>query len=290
MHNSPAIGILFKLLNCLIFPTLSILMLHITSNNSFWLAFFLQVFFGSCISLFIIFLMKKNISYQLTSKDILYYSLRAIVNILALKLWITALLSLGINEATAISYTGPLWAAIMARFFLKEKLHKLIVLIIFINLIGMIIIIQPKLSLSSISNLTFALGAIILWSLYEVICKIQTNNQHFMIQTFIFMVFSSIFLLPNAIIEWQTISIKDYGLILLSASLAVANITVIFIAYSFAPITSLAPFSYARLIFTVIITTILMDQNYEINSFIGAIIILASNSYLFLKSKTHLRG
>jgi len=41
------------------------------------------------------------------------------------------------------------------------------------------------------------------------------------------------------------------------AALGVANVTSIFLAYSFAPMMVVSPFSYARLIFTAILTAVI---------------------------------
>ncbi|MEK6734423.1 MAG: DMT family transporter, partial [Pseudomonadota bacterium] len=219
----------------------------------------------------------------MSRRDLFLYLGRSITNLLAMKLWIFALTTTGMNEATALGYTGPLWVFLMARYIIGEKFGFSILGLIFINIIGMLIIIQPKYVDLHWQGIAASLGAILLWSLYEIICKIQTSTQHYMQQTFYFMAISAIIVAPFAYNSWKSLNIQESNMMIVLALLAVANITAIFIAYSHAPITLLSPFSYARLIFTVILTSSLYNIIPAPHTFIGAAVIFLSNGYFIYK-------
>lgn len=283
MNKQYLVGIGFKLLNSMIFPVLSLLMLQCTKIMPVMQVFFLQMLFGSAISYVYLKVIKSNISFNMPKKEYLFYLARAIANYMAIYLWIFSLGKIGINEATALGYTGPLWVFLMARYLIGEKFSSKIIFLIAVNIIGMLIILQPEYANISWEGATCAFGAILLWSLYEIICKKQTSNQHYMIQTFYFMFISSIVMAPMAISEWQILDIQKISMIALISFMAVANVTVIFIAFSYAPITLLSPFSYARLIFTVLLSAFIYNIMPSNQVFIGAAIIMSANIYFTYK-------
>jgi len=281
MQKNYLIGVSFKLLNCLLFPVMSFVMLGVAATVPVMEVFFIQAFLGAIISLVYLLLIRHKIPLTMSKKDFMLYIWRALANFVAIYLWIYSLGELGINEATALGYTGPLWVILMARYIIGEKLFNIRILgLLVINIIGMLIILQPKFLDLTWQGVGSALGTILLWSIYEVICKKQTSNQHYMLQSFYFMIVSSVIMLPFALQDWQEINLLQGGLISLTALIAVTNITVIFTAFSFAPLTILAPFSYARLIFTVLLTNWLYFITPDKNLFIGAAMILVANIYL----------
>lgn len=246
---------------------------------------FAQTVLGSAISLIYLIITKKKIPLTMAKKDFLLYLARAIFNLVAMILWIVSLTTLDINEATALGYTGPLWVFLMAQYIIGEKFNSKILLLIAINMVGMFIILQPEYSNMPWKGVLAALGAILLWSIYEVICKKQTYNQHYMLQSFYFLSLSSVMLAPFALNSWQSINLYQGGLLFSVAAIAVANITVIFLAYSKAPLMLLSPFSYTRLVFTVIITSMIYHTAINISTFIGAAIIMITNIYITYRMK-----
>jgi drug/metabolite transporter (DMT)-like permease len=283
--NSYFIGVFFKLLNCLIFPIMSLILVNLTNNIPVLQVFFLQLALGSLVSFVALKLLKIKNNFKLNLKELALYLARAILNLTALTLWLHSIKNIGINESTAIIYCGPLWLTIFAIIFLKEKMNLYLSIIFTINIFGLFIAIEPKFSLVSLSSMFSAFGAIIMWSLYELICKIQTKTQHYLQQTFIFMLLSAIILLPFITFNWQPMPISYWLDAIIIAILAVANITVIFIAYSFAPLTLLAPFSYARLIFTVLLSFLFLNEKPTLHLFIGSAIILGSNIALVFSKR-----
>ena len=78
-----------------------------------------------------------------------------------------------------------------------------------------------------------------------------------MLQTFYVCFFASFIIAPFAFSEWKYVDLKTWGILSSLAALGVANVTSIFLAYSFAPMMVVSPFSYARLIFTAILTAVI---------------------------------
>ncbi len=230
MKENHLIGIGFKLLNCLLFPVMSLVMLHCTESMDLIQVMFGQTVFGTIISLVYLLVTKKQIPFTMPRKDFMLYLGRAVTNLAAMVMWILALSKLHINEATALGYTGPLWVFFMAQYIIGEKFNPKILILIAVNMIGMLIILQPKYLEMSWEGVSLALGSILLWSVYEVICKKQTYNQHYMLQSFYFLILSSVMLAPFAFSIWQPIDLYQGSLLVTIGVIAVANITAIFLA------------------------------------------------------------
>lgn len=280
MNRNNFIGIGYKLLNCLLFPIMSLVILHCTETVPIWQVIFAQVLFGSIISLIILIATKTKIPFTMNKKDFLLYLGRALSNLFAMFLWIEALSKLGINEATALGYTGPLWVFLMARYVLKEEFNAHILILIAINMVGMLIILEPKFVSMPWEGVAGALGSIFLWAIYEVICKKQTVNQHYILQSFYFLMLSTVILAPFVIGKWQAVDLEQTLWLASTGLIGVANITAIFMAYSLAPLTLLSPFSYTRLVFTVCLTAVIYKIAPNIQTFIGAAIIMGANLYM----------
>ncbi len=286
MKQNNLIGISFKLLNCLLFPTLSLVIIHCVATMPITQVLFARVTLGVIICAIYLKIIGQKIHFNLSRKDYFFYIIRASITFVAMKFWVLAMQRVGVTEATALSYTGPFWIFIAARYLIGEAFSWSSLIAIIANMIGVIIVLQPKLEILSWQGVGASLASLLLWVLYETICKKQTSNQHYMLQTFYVSLFGSIIMAPFAFYEWQPINLETLGVFTLLAALGVANITSIFIAYSFAPMMAISPFSYARLIFTALLTAWLYHANLSANVFIGSAIILGVNSYFAYQINT----
>ena len=290
MKQNYLIAITAKLMNCLLFSVMTLLIMHSVSYLPIEQVLFSRSCLGMLICLIYLFAIKQPVSFRLSRKDLFFYFTRALVSFIAMQLWVFAIKHVGINEATALSYTGPFWTFLAARYVIGEAFNWQSFIAIAINMLGVLIILHPNSENISFIGFGASIGSILLWVLYEIICKKQTSDQHYMLQTFYVFVMASIITAPFAITKWQPINFEILNILLLLAALSVANVTAIFIAYMFAPMMVISPFSYARLVFTAIITNWAYHSSPHIEVFIGAAIILIANSgftyYSFSKNRS----
>lgn len=277
MKQNYLIGIGFKLLNCLLFSTITLVIIHCASFMPVSQVLFARVSLGTIICIIYLSFIRQKIALKMPIKDFLFYLARATISFIAMQLWVFAIQYIGINEATALSYTGPFWVFLAARYLVGEVFNWKSLAAICVNMVGVLIILHPGLENLSLVGVGASVGSILLWVLYETICKKQTSTQHYMLQTFYVCAIASVIIAPFAFQEWQPVDLKMGGILLLLAALGVLNITSIFIAYYFAPMMLLSPFSYARLVFTVILSSWLYNTMPHIEVFIGSAIILIAN-------------
>lgn len=285
MKQDNLVGISFKLLNCLLFSTLSLVVIYCALTLPVTQVLFARVSLGVVICVIYLKIIGQKIHFNFSRRDFLFYTIRAAITFVAMKLWVYAMQYIGIIEATALSYTGPFWLFMAGRYLIGESFSWSSFIAIIANMAGVFIVLQPKIGMISWQGVGASLASILLWVLYETICKKQTSNQHYMLQTFYVSLFGSVMMAPFAFYEWVPVSMDALGGLILLAALGVANITSIFIAYSFAPMTIISPFGYARLVFTALLVAWAQHTVPGVHVFIGSAIILVINSYFAYQIK-----
>lgn len=275
-YNLP-LAVSAKIINCFLFAVMTFLTIHSSSFLPVEQVLFCRSIIGIIIIIAYLRIIKQPINFRLDKRNFMFYLARSIFSFLAMLIWIYAIKKVGITEATAISYTGPFWIFIAAKFIVGEAFDAKSLLAIFINMIGVVIILHPSFSHISFLGVGASICSILMWVMYETICKKQTTDQHYMLQSFYTYLFAIIIMAPFAIAKWQPINIEMFGPISLIALLSVANVTSIFIAYKYAPMMFISPFSYARLLFTALLTNVVYNIMPSTQVFIGAAIILSAN-------------
>ena len=273
-HN---VGILFKILNLALFTVMSLCLMKVDKNIHR-----MQVFFTIACAAFItmlpIILWKHKKIPKI--KNVKAYLARSIFNVLGMVTWIEALRFLSGNDATAITFMIPIFTAILAIIFLKEKANLKCFGAIFVSFVGAYMIVKPTAGIIS-HGAMIALFSALMWACHDIVCKIQASTEDKFVQTFYTFLIMLFFSMPFALPVMQKVSNTELFQISIVGVLSAANVTVLFLAYKFAPVNLLMPFSYLRLIFMAIATYMLFGEVLSTNSMIGAFIIATSSIYIF---------
>ena len=274
-------GILLKITNITIFCVMSLMFVGLPKGINSVHVIFTMFCFGIVGILSVIFVQKIS----LKTANINGYVVRSIFNVLGFLTWFKALQLIGINEATAISYMIPILTLLLSTLFTEERLNILCLVGVLISFFGMYVIILPNLSevMTSIGSI-FALFSAVMWALYDIVCKLQTKTEHYLVQTFYVMFFTIIILLPFILLDLDEFRILvglDLLLVVLIGILSAINNTVLFLAYKAAPINILMPFSYLRLLIVAVANYLIFSMPLEPNALIGVVIISIASSFVF---------
>ncbi|MHB1947897.1 MAG: DMT family transporter [Gammaproteobacteria bacterium] len=270
-------GILWMLVHCLNFSVMSV-MVRLCSNEG--LPIF-EIFFVSNLIAFIamviwvLFTKDWNLSVKTPS---LYIS-RAIVSILNLLLWFYALKMIPLGEATAISYSTPLFSTIAAIFFLHENSNHRRTWVLLIGFLGVLIIIRPGMEIIKLGIL-LALASSVFSSFGDIFIKIQTRTERLMVQTFYITFLMALLSFPLAIFVWKEISIDHLIPLLILGFTFLFNFFAIFKAYRYADLTVILPFDFSRLLFTLVLAYFVFNEKIDFWTIIGSAIILSCSVYL----------
>lgn len=233
------------------------------------------VFFRSIGTLFftIPFLLKNNISILGNKKELLI--LRGVVGALSMTLFFISLNYLAVGTAVSLRYLSPIFAAIFALIFLKEKIKGIQWLFFFLAFIGVAMLKGFSSEMSDLGLLFILLSAIFTGLVFVIIRKIGTSDHPVVIVNYfmiIAVVFGSLLSINNWIqpkgIEWLiliSLGVFGYfGQLFMTKALQSSETNII------------APFKYIEVIFTMIVGVVWFQDSYTFLSCFGILLIVVA--------------
>ena len=207
------------------------------------------------------------------------YSLRIVVGITSMVLWFHGLGHLPLGNATALSFTTPLFLSFMAVFVLKEKMgiHRWSAVVV--GVIGTLIILRP--GYEGFNSMSFfVLGGCFFQSMALIIVKKMISKESPFTMMFHMHLWMALVSLPLAVWFWTDLTreqlLWSYGIAILSiiGQYGIAK------TYSLVEVTLTLPFDFIRLLIACTLGYFFFSEVPDIYSFIGAGIIIASSIYI----------
>jgi drug/metabolite transporter (DMT)-like permease len=179
---------------------------------------------------------------------------------------------LPIEKLTAISFVVPLIVTILAVFFLGEKIYIYRTLALILGFSGMLVIIRPGFVDISI-GVYMVLFSALLWSINIIITKkISKDDSAITILAYqsIFMSLLSFFIV---IFFWEMPSLKTFIYLILAAMCGTVLHLALNHAFKLVDVSMTQPYSFLNLVFASIIGYFVFDENPDLYTWIGALII-----------------
>ena len=203
---------------------------------------------------------------------------RIIINSVAMLLFFYGISLTPLAQLTALGFTVPIFATILAAIFLNEKIKTRRILAIIVGFIGTIIVLRPDISIE--------IGAILiiisscLWSICLILIKKLTQTDspltislYFgigMIPATFFVAFP-VFIMPN---------LEQFFILIFIAITGTFAQTLMNSSFKRANVATLLPFDYLRLIWSVLIGYTLFAEEPSATLWLGGLLILGSASYI----------
>ncbi|MCD6035997.1 MAG: hypothetical protein K0R63_1738 [Rickettsiales bacterium] len=248
---------------------------------------FTMVLFRNIFGLITLFPWVMKRGYSVLRTDHLgLHALRGITGIAGMLLWFYAISKMPLPEATALSYTGPLFTAIAAMIFLNEKMgiHRWTALLA--GFVGVIIILHPgRETFNQASFLVIA--ATIAWALSSIIIKNLTKTERPTVIVF----YMTLAMIPLSIpFVIPVFTMPNFSQFLWLIALGIASVIAqcaLSHSVSKAPLSTLVPFDFGRLLFASIISYFAFDERLDIWTFTGAMVIFVSGVYIIRREARH---
>ncbi|WP_282072108.1 DMT family transporter [Polaribacter atrinae] len=243
------------------------------------------VFFRSIGTLFftVPLILKAKIPILGNNKKLLF--IRGLAGVISLTTFFQALNYLAIGTAVSLRYTSPIFAAILALIFLKEKIKPVQWFLFLLSFTGVLVIKGFGVDVDSIGIVLVLLSAISLGVIFVVIRKIgDTENplviiNYFMVMAFVFGGIMSInnWKNPNSL-EWLlllSLGVFGYvGQLYMTKALQSHETNVI------------APLKYLEVVFMIAIGAFWFGEIYNLWTLLGVFLIMFGLIYnIYLKRK-----
>lgn len=210
--------------------------------------------------------------------------LRGVLNAGAMACFFNALGLAPLADVTALSFTAPLFATVLAFFVLKERMGWKRVTAIVVGFIGTLIVLRPGFEEVGLGN-ALVLGATLFWGTCVIIIReLGKTESSVTITTYMSLVMAPLILIPASFV-WVWPTPEQYiGLIALGVlggcgQLAMAQ------ALRHAETHVTMPFDYLRLIWVSISGYVLFADVPDLYVWIGGTVIFASTAFITLRER-----
>jgi drug/metabolite transporter (DMT)-like permease len=244
------------------------------------------VFFRNFFALFpVIFMLWKN---NLKIADINQYPLhlmRAVFGICAMTLFFLSLRHVNLVEMQTISFSSVFFISILSVFFLREVIGMRRIIAIMFGFIGVVIILNPSVSVFSNYSLLPLIASLLLSFAVIFLKKILITNNNFL-SIFIFTLFCSIISLAFMNSTWIIPKTTDIVLLILTGVLGFIAQVFLTKSYQLADASLLAPFEFSSLLWSYFIGYFLFHEVISLRIYLGGLIVVLSVAYIFYREST----
>lgn len=267
MHLKRAI--LFMVLSTIAFTGMNGLLKYLTQYSGYQL-----VFFRSLGSLFFTFgfLISKGIPILGTNRKLLL--LRGVLGATSMLLFFIAVHYMPIGSAVALRYIAPIFAAVFAILFLREKVRPIQWLFFVIAFLGVLVLKGFDEAIAPIGLVLVLTASVFSGLVYIVIRKIGMSEHPVVIVNY-FMCIATVVGGLGAIFTWVVPQTAD--LILLFSLGVFGYFGQLFMtkAFQMGETNVIAPIKYVEVVFAIIVGVGFLGETYSVWSFVGMALIIS---------------
>ena len=252
---NPYRGILLKLASVTVFSVMGVLIKATRDHIPAGEAVFFRSFFA--IPVILVWLAyRAEIKEGLATSNPMNHVWRGLIGTSAMGLGFWGLGLLPLPEVTAIGYAAPILTVIFAAMFLGEQIRAVRLSAVVLGLIGVLIILSPRLGSQSNADATQTLGAIVVFAsavcgaLAGIFVRKMTQTESTSAIVFYFSCTAStlaLFTIPG----WVMPTPLEFGFLVLSGLFGGLGQILLTSCYRFADAGVLAPFDYTSMLFAI---------------------------------------
>lgn len=252
------------------------------------------VFFRSAFAIPVIFvwlMARGELRTGLKTDNLLGHVWRGVIGVGAMGLGFTALGLLPLPEVTAIGFASPLITVILAALLLGERVRVFRLTAVAIGLVGVLIILWPRLELAGSADQVATLGAGLmlisagLRSLAQVHIRRLVQSEHAAAVVFYFMLTATVFSLLTLPFGWAWPSPTDAAMLIGAGLTGGIGQILVTSSYRFAPASVLAPFDYSTMIFAVIAGYLLFAEVPTSATIWGSAVVMVAGALIIWRER-----
>ena len=213
------------------------------------------------------------------------YTLRAIFNVVGMAAGFTALTLIPLAEATALSFTAPLFATLGAVLILGEIVRKRRIIAIFFGFVGMLIILRPGIEAVSPGALLAIANAITIAITVLIVKKLTTTEKPITIVAYMALLQTPMALIP-ALFYWEWPSLITWTWLFCLAGAGTIGHLMYTKAIQLAEVSQLQPIDFVRLPIIALFGYIVFAEQPSIWVWIGGAVIFLSTAYVTHREAT----
>ena len=213
------------------------------------------------------------------------YTLRAVFNVVGMAAGFTALTLIPLAEATALSFTAPLFATLGAALILGEIVRKRRIIAIFLGFVGMFIILRPGIEAISPGALLAIGNAVTIAITVLIVKKLTTTEKPITIVAYMALLQTPMALIP-ALFYWEWPNMITWAWLFCLAGAGTIGHLMYTKAIQLAEVSQLQPIEFVRLPVIALFGFIVFQEQPSIWVWIGGAVIFLSTAYVTHREAT----
>ncbi len=207
------------------------------------------------------------------------YAARGVLDVTALLMFFTALAMTPVARVTALTFSAPLFTALLSVVFLGERFRLRRWMAIFLGLGGTVIILRPGMIPADLGSILVVLTALT-WGVTMIVIKILSRTESSLTITAYMSIFLSLFSLGPALYVWVTPPPETWvWLVAIGILGTFAQITLAQALKETEP-TAVLPFDFLKLVWATLLGMWVFGELPDIITWIGATVVFASGFFL----------
>jgi drug/metabolite transporter (DMT)-like permease len=269
-------GILLMCISTVFFTAMHVLVRYVARDVPPLQVAFLRNIFG--VIVFLPLLLSGGLGFLRTQR-IGLHAVRGLLNVVAMLMFFTALAITPVARITALSFTAPLFTAVLSVFFLGERFRMRRWMAIIVGFIGTLIILRPGMIPLDLGSLLVVASASI-WGVTMIVIKILSRTESSFAITAYMNIFLSVFSLGPALWVWVTpapemwVWLVAIGILGTIAQIALSQ------ALKETDPTAVMPFDFLKLVWATLLGMWVFGELPDLLTWIGALVVFASGFYI----------
>jgi len=233
------------------------------------------VFFRNFMALLLLLPMLWQQKVSLKSERMGLHLMRAGTGLAAMYLYFYALKHLPLAGALLLNYTSPLFLAIIALFWLKERSTRTRTIAVVLGFLGVATLFSPSSSIASFAGLMGLASGFLAGVALATVKRLSSTEPAIRTVTWFALLASLISFVPM-VPEYQWPSVETWGWLIAVGIFANGGQLFLTTAYGMAPVTQVSPLGYTGLIFAGIIGFAVWDEIPGLFALLGAVLIITA--------------
>ncbi|AUJ65204.1 EamA family transporter [Aestuarium zhoushanense] len=271
-------AIIFKVLSVLLFVVMAGIIKSVSGHVPPGQSVFFRSLFA--IPVIVVWLaMRKELRIGFKTQNPMNHVWRGVIGTSAMAMTFGALGLLPLPEMTAIGYAMPIFVVVFAAMFLNETVRLFRLMTVAVGLVGVMIIMAPRLSVDVIDvsetlGAVLALGSAVAAALAQVFIRKLTKTETTSSIVFWFSVTATGLSLLTIYWGWVVPTPKEAALLVLAGIIGGVGQILLTSSYRLADASFVAPFEYSSMLFSIAIGFAFFDEVPTITTLIGASVVI----------------
>jgi drug/metabolite transporter (DMT)-like permease len=216
------------------------------------------------------------------------HALRGVLNAGAMLCFFYGLSITPLAQVTALGFSAPLFATVLAVFILGEVVRVRRWTAIVIGFIGTLIILRPGVIDVGIGPVLIVLSSAI-WSVALMVIKVMTRTESSVTISLYASIFLSPIILAAAFPFWEWPSLEQFARMFVLATFGTIAQTLMNQSLKLADTSVVLPVDFTKLIWASILGFLVFGEIPDVYTWIGGLLIFASTTYIAIR-ESRLKG